>query len=176
MGLYDFSELRERYITESLSGGTLSLWFLNIRYIGLAAFALLIYSIYRLQQFLEVSVRYQHMLTTLFHLSVLWVGSSELLHWSDLFHSHSSYKLGLTILWGSYAVLLVVLGIFQSKKYLRIWGIVVIGVALLKLFFYDTTHLDTIAKTIVFVVLGFLLLIASFLYNKYTKKILDSED
>ena len=42
---------------------------------------------------------------------------------------------------------------------------------MLKLFFYDITHLDTLRKTIVFVSLGVLMLIASFLYNKYTKEI-----
>ncbi len=41
------------------------------------------------------------------------------------------------------------------------------AITLGKLFFYDISHLNTIAKTIVFVVLGVLLLVISFLYNKY---------
>jgi len=46
-------------------------------------------------------------------------------------------------------------------------AIALFGVTLIKLFFYDISHLDTISKTIVFVTLGILLLIISFLYNKY---------
>jgi uncharacterized membrane protein len=41
------------------------------------------------------------------------------------------------------------------------------GITLVKLFFYDIASLNTISKTIVFVSLGILLLIISFLYNKY---------
>ena len=41
------------------------------------------------------------------------------------------------------------------------------ALTLVKLFFYDISHFDTLAKTVVFVSLGILLLIISFLYNKY---------
>ena len=78
-----------------------------------------------------------------------------------------SYKLGLSILWGVYALLLIALGIWKKKKHLRIGAIALFAVTLIKLFFYDISYLDTIAKTIVFVSLGVLLLIISFLYNKY---------
>ena len=66
---------------------------------------------------------------------------------------------------------MLVLGLFKKKQYLRVSGIVLISFSVLKLFFYDITHLDTLRKTIVFVSLGVLMLIASFLYNKYTKEI-----
>ena len=171
LGLYYFSELRERYMEEAQEGGQLSLWFLNIRYVGLLSLVALGNSIYALSKFLEFKTGARRVLEMLLHLVILWVASSELLHWTDIYESVANYKLGLTILWGGYAILLVVLGIFKRKKYQRISGIILVGFTLLKLFFYDTTHLDTLHKTIVFVLLGVLLLIASFLYNKYTKEI-----
>ncbi|WP_315060993.1 DUF2339 domain-containing protein [Capnocytophaga leadbetteri] len=171
LGLYYFSELRERYISEAARGYQLSLWFLNIRYLGIIAFAGLCYTIWQLQKFLNLSAKSKLKLELLLHLVALWVSSSELLHWTELYESSSNYKLGLTILWGAYAVLLLVLGLFKKKKYLRVSGIVLISFSVLKLFFYDITHLDTLRKTIVFVSLGVLMLIASFLYNKYTKEI-----
>ncbi|WP_454967005.1 DUF2339 domain-containing protein [Capnocytophaga leadbetteri] len=171
VGLYYFSELRERYISEAAKGYQLSLWFLNIRYLGIIAFAGLCYTIWQLQKFLNLSAKSKLKLELLLHLVALWVSSSELLHWTELYESSSNYKLGLTILWGAYAVLLLVLGLFKKKKYLRVSGIVLISFSVLKLFFYDITHLDTLRKTIVFVSLGVLMLIASFLYNKYTKEI-----
>lgn len=171
LGLYYFSELRERYMEEAQEGGQLSLWFLNIRYVGLLSLVALGNSIYALSKFLEFKTGARRVLEMLLHLVILWVASSELLHWTDIYESVANYKLGLTILWGGYAILLVVLGIFKRKKYQRISGIILVGFTLLKLFFYDTTHLDTLHKTIVFVLLGVLLLVASFLYNKYTKEI-----
>ena len=171
LGLYYFSELRERYMEEAQEGGQLSLWFLNIRYVGLLSLVVLGNSIYALSKFLEFKTGARRVLEMLLHLVILWVASSELLHWTDIYESVANYKLGLTILWGGYAILLVVLGIFKRKKYQRISGIILVGFTLLKLFFYDTTHLDTLHKTIVFVLLGVLLLVASFLYNKYTKEI-----
>ena len=171
LGLYTFSELRESY----LANPQLSLWFLNVRYVGIAVFAVFCYTAYLLSRFLTLKEEIQKSLEFVLHLIILWVANSELLHWTELYRSASNYKLGLTILWGSYALLLVVLGIFKQKKYLRISGIVFIGFSMLKLFLYDTTHLDALRKTIVFVILGFLVLVASFFYNKYTNKIEESD-
>jgi uncharacterized membrane protein len=94
----------------------------------------------------------------------------------DIAYSSQSYKLGLSILWGIYALLLIVLGIGKKKKHLRIGAIVLFAVTLLKLFFYDISQLDTISKTIVFVSLGILLLIISFLYNKYRHLIAEENE
>ena len=105
--------------------------------------------------------------------TVLIVLSSELISWSDIFGFSGAEKLGLSIFWGIYAVAVIAVGIVQQKKHLRIFGIGLFAVTLLKLFFYDIADLDTISKTIVFVSLGILLLGASFLYNKYTKLLFD---
>ena len=98
---------------------------------------------------------------------MLWTISSELINWFDIFGYNESYKLGLSILWGIFSLVLIVLGIYQHKKYLRIGAIILFGITLAKLFFYDIAELGTISKTIVFVSLGILLLIISFLYNKF---------
>jgi uncharacterized membrane protein len=109
----------------------------------------------------------------LLHLSAVWILSSELVNWMTIAGSTQSFKLGMSILWGTYALFVVVLGIWKKKKHLRIGAIVLFGATLLKLFFYDLSDLDTISKTILFVSLGTLLLIISFLYNKYTRMIDD---
>ncbi|MEZ5425136.1 MAG: DUF2339 domain-containing protein [Pyrinomonadaceae bacterium] len=101
------------------------------------------------------------------HFAVWIIVSSELINWMDLFHYNDSFKLGISILWGTYALFLVALGIYFNKKHLRIAAIALFTLVLAKLFFYDRTELDTISKTIVFVSLGILLLTISFLYNKY---------
>ena len=103
----------------------------------------------------------------LLHLVILWILSSELIHWLEVTDTIQSDKLGLTILWGVYSFALIALGIWKSRAYLRIAAIVLFGITLVKLFFYDISNLDTISKTIVFLAIGALLLGISFLYTKY---------
>jgi uncharacterized membrane protein len=111
----------------------------------------------------------------LLHITILWIASSELLNWVDILKSEQSYKLGLSILWGSYSLFLIAFGIWKKNKPIRIGAIALFGITLIKLFFYDISHLNTIAKTIVFVSLGVLLLVISFLYNKYKHLISENE-
>lgn len=108
--------------------------------------------------------------------SILWIGSTELITWIEMSGSADSYKLGLSILWGIYSLLLIILGIYKKKKHLRIGAIVLFAITLVKLFFYDISNLNTIAKTVIFISLGVLLLVISFLYNKYKYLIFDDEE
>jgi hypothetical protein len=176
LGLYVLSELRESYLQESLGQyyhrGMLNI---GIRYISMAFMAAILFASYRyiLEEFLkkDFSVAFDF----LFHGTILWIASSELIHWMNIADSTQSYKLGLSILWGVYALLLISLGIWKKKKHLRIGAITLFGVTLYKLFIYDISGLDTIEKTVLFVSLGILLLIISFLYNKY-KHIISDEN
>ncbi len=172
--LFEFSELRESYLNQSMAEYyTTGLINLTIRYISFIFPIILMVVVYKTirQQFIDVN--YKKYFDYVLHLSLLWILSSELIHWMDLAEFAKSYKLGLSILWGIYALFLIAMGISLKKKYLRISAIVLFSATLLKLFFYDISHLDTIAKTIVFVSLGVLLLIISFLYNKYRHIITD---
>jgi uncharacterized membrane protein len=103
----------------------------------------------------------------LLFISILWVLSNELMLWMDIADAGQPYKLGLSILWGIYALAIIALGIRQNKKHLRIGAIILLGITLVKLFFYDIVHLDAIARTILLIILGLLLLLASYLYNKF---------
>jgi uncharacterized membrane protein len=129
------------------------------------------------QQFLEPIAKYaQNTLELIFALTMVWVASSELITWLDLLHFDNTYKIGLSILWGVFALFTIAFGIWKNKKHLRLAAIVLFALTLLKLFLYDIADLGTIAKTIVFVSLGILLLIISFLYNKYKDLINDDEE
>ncbi|MBO4805115.1 MAG: DUF2339 domain-containing protein [Paludibacteraceae bacterium] len=100
----------------------------------------------------------------------LVIGTSELFNIFDLLHYNESYKLALSIFWGCCSMFLIYFGLFRQMKHLRIAGFILFGVILVKLFFYDLSHLDTLSKTIVFVSLGVLLLVSSFFYQKIAKK------
>ncbi|MGO4919763.1 DUF2339 domain-containing protein [Maribacter spongiicola] len=173
-GLYTLSELRENFLTQELSEYyNIGAYNIYMRYISFAFLAFLLFAIYKLAQQEYIKINYKIPFEILMHTAIIWVTSSELLNWMDISGSEQSYKLGLSILWGFYALLLIALGIWKKKKYLRIGAIVLFSITLIKLFFYDISSLNTISKTIVFVSLGVLLLIISFLYNKYKHIITD---
>lgn len=175
--LFVLSELRDSYLVENLSEYyKASAFNIVIRYISFGFVSGLLYISY-----LYIHNEYQRsdlkLIFNLFlHFTVLWIASSELINWLDISGSTQSYKLGLSILGGVYALFLITLGIWKRRKYLRIGAIVLFGITLIKLFFYDISDLDTISKTIVFVSLGILLLIISFLYNKYRSTIFDDSE
>ncbi len=175
-GLYNLSELRESYLEQFLfqyyHRGTINLW---IRYLSFSFVALTLYSCYKYIKEVFQQKNFKIAFELLLHSTILWIASSELINWMDVYKSEQSYKLGLSILWGIYSLFLIAFGIWKMNKPMRIGAIALFGVTLIKLFFYDISHLNTIAKTIVFVSLGVLLLIISFLYNKYKHLISDDE-
>lgn len=173
VGLYFISELRVNYLSQTNADifGR-GIFHLLIRYISYLFAAGLIAANYEYikQQFLKDFIPdfpFDLIFDFGFYLTILWIASSELLNLTDIFGYRDSYKLGLSILWGIYALGLIIVGIYKKKKHLRIGAIVLFALTLVKLFFYDIADLDTISKTIVFVSLGVLLLLISFLYNKF---------
>jgi hypothetical protein len=180
VGLYALSELRDNYLAQTnaeiFARGVFHLF---IRYISLAFAAGLLAASYKYikQSFLKATAPdfdFDTAFDFVFFSTILWIASSELLTWMDIYGYQDSYKLGLSILWGIYALLLVILGIYKHKKHLRIGAIVLFAVTLAKLFLYDIASLSTISKTVVFVSLGVILLLVSFLYTKYKNSIFGS--
>jgi hypothetical protein len=174
VGLFELSVLRDSYLHDETdvyySSG---LYNLIIRYSAMffASVVIWLISNYRNEILFDYKLKKPIHLTLI--TAVLWVASSELIHWMDIAGSTQSYKFGLSLLWGVYAVLLVVMGIWKRLKHIRIAAMVLFGITLVKLFVYDLTNYDTVSKTIVFVSLGVLLLLISFLYNKYKNIIHD---
>ncbi len=173
-GLLMLSGLRETYLVQPLPQYYHSgIFNILIRYISFLFVAVGIFSCFKYIRREVISPTFRIILDALLYISIIWIASSELIHWMDMAHSTKLYKLGLSILWGVYSLLIIIIGIWKSKQHLRIGAIALFGITLLKLFFYDIKHLDTIPKTILFISLGVLLLIISFLYNKYKHLIND---
>ncbi|HEX6429138.1 MAG TPA: DUF2339 domain-containing protein [Niastella sp.] len=138
-----------------------------IRYIVIAVTTIMLFNgqqtLHAYIQDLTIKKGYTLMVYTI----VLSFISAEYLCWTGIDGEGKQYKLGLSIIWGIYALALVVLGIRKKQKHLRLAGIVLFLVTLLKLFLYDLAGSGTITKTVSFISLGVLLLVVSFLYNKY---------
>ncbi len=167
-GMFGFHELRESYLQIELGDPFKIL----IRYISYVFAAGLIYAFhpYRRSGLFskELPDEIQRIGLELITTIVIFIVSScELLNLMAQFQIADAGKLGLSILWGVFAVCLIAYGIAQNRKHMRIAAISLLAATLLKLFFYDAEDLDTIPKTILFVTVGLTLLVASFLYNKY---------
>ncbi len=175
-GLLLCSDLRTSYLNRaSEQYFNRGIIYLAIRYIGYGFVAFAMLGLYRYIKSNILEKDFKIPFDIFLHLVILWVLSSELLHWMDMAGSVQSDKLALSILWGMYALFLVSFGIWKKLQHYRLAGIVLFGITLVKLFFYDLTHLNNLSKTIVLVSLGVLLLIVSFLYNKYNDVISEDE-
>lgn len=175
-GLTTLSVLRNSYLyPDSPLYFKTSAAALGLRYVSYVFVAAALWALSRYVRTMFNAPKFRMGFDALLHLSLLWIVSSELINVLELGGNRESDRLGLSILWGLYALLLIVLGIRQRKQYLRFGAMGLFGITLLKLFFYDIAELGTIAKTVVFVSLGILLLVISFLYNKYTSQIFHEE-
>ncbi|MBT8321047.1 MAG: DUF2339 domain-containing protein, partial [Eudoraea sp.] len=173
-GLFLLSELRESYLDHASSPeGVISGFHIGIRYVSFLILGLFLFIGYKTLKQGFISLREDIVFDLVLAVTICWIITSELLHWLDLYGVSDSYKLWLSILWGLYALTLIILGIWKKKKYLRIGAIGLFSLTLVKLFFYDIAHLNTLSKTIVFLSLGILLLVVSYLYNRFKNIITD---
>ncbi|MCK3683145.1 DUF2339 domain-containing protein [Maribellus sp. YY47] len=169
-GLNALGSLRDSYLATDLADNYhVTTYYLLIRYVAYLFLALLFYSIYKFS-LLQIN---QECIVNAFEvflsITLIVICSSELIHWLNLSDSVNVYNYSLSILWGILSFLLIVYGIWKKKKHLRLTSIILFGGTIVKLFVYDLSNLATIPKTIVFVLVGALLLVVSFLYNKYRK-------
>jgi uncharacterized membrane protein len=172
--MFLFSLLRSAFVTVSFDPADgMSHWmYVAVRPISYILAGVLLYWLreYSRDPLLEDRVEHEFLyygFEALAYVTGFVVASCELVNLMEQFRLADGTKLGLSILWGVYALGMIVVGIAKDKKHLRIAAMVLLAVTLVKLFFYDIADLDTISKTILFVTLGITLLIVSFLYNKY---------
>lgn len=174
--IFEVRELRELYLgvieSEYFSQGIFNIL---IRYL---LFAFVGFNLFTIKKQLKGAPKEEKLaiwFEGLLVFTVIYILSAELVQWLDIFGFENSYKLGLSILWGLSSLTLISLGIFKKKSHLRLGAMFIFSVTLAKLFLYDISHLSTISKTIVFVSLGLLLLVISFLYNKFKHRLFEDE-
>lgn len=82
-------------------------------------------------------------------------------------------KIGYPILWGVLSFAFLIVGIKKQNKQLRIIALSLLGITIIKLFFYDIKNVSETGKIIAFILLGVLILIISFVYQKIKKLVID---
>ena len=74
--------------------------------------------------------------------------------------------LALTLLWTAYATMLMLIGINRHLSILRWQAIALFALVVAKVFFYDSSYLDRFYRIVSFFILGLVLMIISFMYQR----------
>jgi uncharacterized membrane protein len=85
-------------------------------------------------------------------------------------------KVGLPILWGLLSFALMILGMRNKVRTLRIASLTLFSITLIKLFVFDIQGIPPAGKIAAFFCLGVLLLIVSFMYQKVKKILVEDEN
>jgi uncharacterized membrane protein len=75
-------------------------------------------------------------------------------------------QLMLSITWAVYATVLIVVGLIRRYAPIRYLAMVLFGITTLKVFFFDLAELEQAYRVSSIIVLGILLLVTSYLYNR----------
>lgn len=92
----------------------------------------------------------------------------------DHFGSHAglgidsglAQHLALSLLWTAYASGLIALGVKRESPLLRWQALVLFGLVVVKVFIYDSSFLERFYRIVSFAILGLVLLVVSFLYQR----------
>lgn len=108
------------------------------------------------------------------HHIIMWMNyrtTGDWVYWENLY-----YKAGLSILWGLCSFSMMWLGMKHTFKTLRIISLTLFTVTIIKLFFFDIRNIPPGGKIAAFILLGVLLLIVSFMYQRLKKMIIDDKE
>ncbi len=89
--------------------------------------------------------------------------STRMLEFSGNFARDLAYTIG----WASFALGLVIAGIIRRERAVRIAGLALLGVTLLKLFLHDTVALGQLYRIGAFMAVAVIAMAASFLYQRF---------
>jgi uncharacterized membrane protein len=107
----------------------------------------------------------------------LWALSAEAIRFFDSrevrFRSDlaSAKHLSLTLLWAVYAVGVIAAGILRRSTVVRLAGIVLLGVPVVKLFVFDVFLLERGYRVAAFITLGAMLLAMGLVYQRYNQAV-----
>ena len=157
---------------------------LNLRFlafaVGIAAIYLSAYFLWRWREsyFDEQEKFFIPAFLVVASLLSLWLLSAEIIASvdSELFSvsrgiADNVKSLALSILWAIYAAILIVLGVGRRWRLVRLAGLGLLAVPVVKLFVFDVIQLEQGYRVAAFLSLGVILVAGGFLYQRYSRAI-----
>jgi len=94
------------------------------------------------------------------------------------FHQHfpTARFASISVLWALFSIVLMVVGFVRNRALLRRCSLGLFAVTVAKVFLVDMANVETPFKIISFIVLGVLLIVASYFYHRYKDRILPQTD
>ncbi len=176
LAFYILSELINLDFLSYLKQPAWPVYTTSMRYLAIFLLAIGVYTHYRILKSISGTKNNLQWMYDLFVTGlILLVGSNETYFQLNYHHLDIPYRLPVSIWWGMVSMGLVVLGIYLQRRYLRITAFVIFGITLLKILIYDSSGMDNGPKTVLYLVIGILLLLVSYLYNRY-KQLLFGKD
>ena len=115
-------------------------------------------------------------LLALGNLVTLWLLSAEIITSANSDFLNLPYEaredaasLGLSLLWAVYAAALIVLGVIRRLRWVRLAGLALLAVPVVKLFAFDSLSLEQEYRVIAFLALGLILVAGGLLYQRYSR-------
>jgi len=84
-------------------------------------------------------------------------------------YRHRSNVVYLPIIWTVFSIAFIYIGIQKNIAIFNQLGTALIGMMFIKLYAFDVWNMDQVSRIIAFIVLGLLLLISSFMFQKLKK-------
>jgi len=184
MGMnYNVMKVRAEY----LEFNTIGIGSFLYHYLNIALVVLLLYKIYTIikSKFTIHSVMmniYYWFISFIF----VYIVSAEIDHIGLLlFYQHDTcscivlnktVRIGYPVMWGISSFILMVIGMTRKVRMLRIISLSLFLLTLIKLFSYDIIKASAGGKVIAFIMLGVLLLVISFLYQKLKRILFEDEE
>ena len=94
---------------------------------------------------------------------------------ADATEARRSGQMLLSIVWSSYAVAMLVVGFWRRQRPLRLSALALFGIAAIKLGIVDLSFLKGIYRILSFLVIGLLMIGASYLYHRIEKQLKDQQ-
>jgi uncharacterized membrane protein len=85
-------------------------------------------------------------------------------------------QLSLSLVWIVYGGAMLIVGISRRRRLLRFMALGLLGLAIIKVFLLDLSELESIYRIISFIALGAILLVVSFLYQRYRQRAAQFDD
>ncbi len=177
-----YSKLYISIRSEFLLGAKISSWQFNVHYIGaLLIFLAIISALSSIKIIFPKKTLFSYVVTYVLVFCLIFMVSSETTQFftTQMYKPHiliqnivrDLYRFEYSVAWGLTAFIIITLGIFLKEKQLRVVGVTLYFVTLFKVIFYDFWT-DTNQELIIsFTFLGIILLLISFLFQYFNKKV-----
>ncbi len=110
---------------------------------------------------------------TMANLFTIYAFNREIEYYFQSIDNHDAGAIALSLWWLIYSIVIIVVGFVGKFKKLRLGGLILLFLAILKLFFYDLWSLGQLYRIVSSIALGVVLLLVSFGYQKYKHLIND---